>query len=216
MVTFLTRAWLELLVPSVCPGCDAARSAGERLLCGACAGLLRPRRALRGVATALSYEGLGARLVQRFKYLGRSDARAALADLVTARCAELRFDVVVPLPRHAERIRALGRDPVYDFARELARRLGRPLAGSALLRVRETRSQTGLSIAERRANVTDAFLARPAALIGLRALLLDDVVTTGATLRSARAALRAESGARRVISVAIAGTPLPAPAGPML
>jgi predicted amidophosphoribosyltransferase len=212
----LIRAWLELLVPSVCPGCDAARRGGDPPLCAACARELAPANALGGVATALVYAGLGARLVQRFKYLGRSDARAVLVELLAARAAELRFDVVVPLPRHPERIRALGRDPVHDLARELARRAGRRLAGSALRRVRETRSQTGLSIAERRANVAGAFAAAPEALRGLRALLVDDVVTTGATLRSAAAALDGASGARSVIPLAVAGTPLPGPAGPVL
>jgi ComF family protein len=212
----LIRGWLELLIPSVCPGCDAARRAGDAPLCAACARKLAPARALGGVATALAYAGLGARLVQRFKYLGRSDARGVLAELLAARAAELRFDVVVPLPRHPERVRALGRDPVHDLARELARRTGRRLAGSALRRARETRSQTGLSIAERRANVANAFAAAPGSLRGLRALLVDDVVTTGATLHAAVAALDRASGAASVIPLAVAGTPLPGSTGPVL
>lgn len=212
----LIRAWLELLVPSVCPGCDAARRAGDETLCAACSRELEPADALRGVATALAYRGLGARLVQRFKYVGRSDARGVLVDLLAVRAAELRFDVVVPLPRHPERIRTLGRDPVHDLARDLARHTQSRLAGSALRRVRETRSQTGLSTADRRANVAGAFMAAPGSLRGLRALLLDDVVTTGATLASAVGALEAASGARSVIPLAVAGTPLPGPARPVL
>ncbi len=203
-------------MPSVCPGCDAPRRAGDALLCAACARELVPASSLGGVATALAYAGRGAELVQRFKYLGRSDARRVLAGLAAERAAALGFDVVVALPRHAERIRALGRDPVHDLARELAARSRSVLARDALRRVRETRSQTGLSRAQRRANVAGAFEARPGSLRGLRALLVDDVVTTGATLGAAAAALRQASGARSVVPLALAGTPLPGPSGPVL
>jgi predicted amidophosphoribosyltransferase len=193
---------LELVAPSVCPGCDLSRAEGSPLLCPACGALLVPLRRLRRVHTALAYEGKGAELVRRFKFEGRRDARIALLGPLVRRVGELRFDGIVPVPRHPRRVRELGADPVY----ELARRTGTPLWSRALRRTRATRPQTGLGPAERRQNVRGSFAARPGSLRGQTALLLDDVTTTGATLSAAAAALRAEGGARRVVRVALAGT----------
>ncbi len=202
------RGLLELLVPSVCPGCDGARRPGGPLLCPACARGVRPLPRLGDVATAIAYEGTGAVLLRRFKYDGRRDALGVLLEPLVARVAGLRIDLVVPVPRHPRRIRELGRDPVYDLARRLARALGRALDGGSLRRARATRPQTDLAPAERLANVAGSFAARRPALLGRRVLLVDDVTTTGATLAEAARALRA-AGARQVVQAALAGTPPP-------
>jgi predicted amidophosphoribosyltransferase len=73
----------------------------------------------------------------------------------------------------------------------------------ALVRTRETRSQVGLSIAERRENVSGAFLGNPALILRSNVLLLDDVATTGATLSSCSAALM-DAGANSVYALTIA------------
>jgi len=126
--------------------------------------------------------------------------------LLVERVVRLRFDAVVPVPRHPARIREQGSDPAFDLARRLGRSVGVRVAESALTRTRPTQPQTDLTPEERLRNVTGSFQARPAALRGRSVLLLDDVVTTGATLRCAAAELRARSGASRVLPVALAGT----------
>lgn len=203
----LGAALLELLLPSVCPACDAPRAPRERLLCARCAAGVRPLRRLRAVHTAIAYEAVGLELVRRFKFEGRHDARAVLAAWLAARAVELRFDAIVPIPRHVARVRTEGRDPVFELARLLARASGARLFARALARARPTSPQTGLSVAARRANVAGTFAARPHALAGRRVLLLDDVATTGATLAEAARALRRESGAKRIVLAAVAGTP---------
>ena len=203
----MRSALLELLVPSVCPGCDEPRREREPLLCARCARGVATLRELEGIPTAIAYRGTGARLVQRFKYDGRRDALDALLDPLTERLRPLRFHGIVPVPRHRKRIRELGQDPVYDLARALARRTGAPLWGSVLRRNRLTRTQTGLGPAARLANVAGSFSSRPGALRGRVALLLDDVTTTGATLRTAAAELRLGGLARAVLPAALAGTP---------
>ena len=118
------------------------------------------------------------------------------------------FDGIVPVPRHRERIRGEGSDPVFVLARALGRRIGRPVLDRVLWRSRLTPPQTGRDLRARRANVGGSFTVRPAALRGRRVLLLDDVTTTGATLAEARRTLRA-ARPRGVIAAALAATPAP-------
>ena len=198
-------AFLELIAPSVCPACDAARLPGESLLCSSCARGVRRLPRLRGVATALAYEDTVARLLRRYKFEARRDALPLLVDALAGRVSGLRFDVVVPVPRHRVRIREQGGDPVHDLARALARRCGRPLR-DVLRRIRPTPPQTGLGPAERRENVRGSFRATNGSLRGSRVLLLDDITTTGATLAEARRAL-ARARPRRVFRAALAATP---------
>ena len=203
----LGSALLELVAPSVCPGCDAPRAAGELVLCARCAAGVRRLPRLRAVHTAIAYEGVGLELVRRFKFDGRHDARALLVAWLAARVRELGFDAIVPVPRHVARVRSESRDPVHELAHGLARSLGTPVLARVLWRARATPPQTGLTISARRANVAGSFAARPLALAGRRVLLLDDVATTGATLVEAARTLRRESRAKRITLAAVAGTP---------
>jgi ComF family protein len=210
-------ALLELLVPSVCPGCDVPRVPGDALLCATCARGLRVLARLRAVHTAIAYDGTGMRLVRRFKFEGRRDALEVLAARLAERVRGLRFDAIVPIPRHEARVRSEDSDPVFTLARALSRRTGVRVARGALWRVRATPPQTGLSVAARRANVAASFRTRPGALSGLRVLLLDDVATTGATLAEAARSLRSASGARRITLAALAGTEaMESPTAPLL
>jgi ComF family protein len=199
-------ALLELLIPSVCPACDVPRAAGDALLCSACARGVRALPRLRAVHTAIAYEDSGRTLVRRFKFEGRLDALDVLVARLAERVRSLRFDAIVPIPRHVARVRSEDCDPVFTLAHALARRTGVPVVRGALARARATPPQTGLSVAARRANVAASFRARPRALAGRRVLLLDDVATTGATLVEAARSLRRASGARRITLAALAGT----------
>jgi predicted amidophosphoribosyltransferase len=200
------RALLELLLPSVCPACDGPRRSGQPLLCARCSPGLERLDGLGPVATAIAFAGSGAELVRRFKFHGRRDALEVLIEPLAARAARLPAAPLVAVPRHPSRVRETGLDPVWLLARALARRSGRELCDGALLRTRPTRPQSGSSLRVRRRNVADSFVARGP--IGERVLLLDDVSTSGATLAAASRALR-EAGARRVIRLALAGTPPP-------
>jgi len=198
------RALLELLVPSVCPGCDAERRVRDPLLCARCAQGLHPMRELRGVRSALAYEATSAELLRRLKFEGRRDGLPLLTLALADRLRGLRIDAVVPVPRHAARIRTEGCDPAHDLALGVARALGTPCWSRVLRRIRPTPPQTGLDRTARRVNVRRAFRARHVS--GHRLLLLDDVTTTGATLDEASRALRA-AGTRGVVRAAVAATP---------
>jgi ComF family protein len=110
----------------------------------------------------------------------------------------------VPVPLHAARLRRRGFNLATALARQVAREVGAPVAHGSLARTRDTPSQTGLGRAARRANVRGAFRARP--LDAATVWLVDDVVTTGATLEECARVLRA-AGARKVVALCAARTP---------
>jgi ComF family protein len=112
-------------------------------------------------------------------------------------------DLVVPVPLGMRRLKERGYNQVGLIARPLALAMRLAYAPSALCRVRETRSQVGLTRAERHDNVHGAFQAAQRLVNGRKVLLMDDVATTGATLASCAEALCA-SGAQDVFALTVA------------
>ena len=113
------------------------------------------------------------------------------------------FDVVVPMPLHWFRRWKRGFNQSELLAGEIARRSGIPLR-NAVRRVKATTAQAGLTHAKRRANVSGAFrVRRPEGVRGLKILLVDDVMTTGATASSCARALK-QAGAARVALLTVA------------
>ncbi len=136
----------------------------------------------------------------------RSLARAlALAAIDSAEAALPGVDAWVPVPLHPARLRERSFNQAEEIARVLARATRRPLLTDVLCRRRRTESQTTLPAAGRRKNLAGAFAATRA-ITGLRIALVDDVVTTGATVVAAAEAL-ACAGAQSICAVAIARTP---------
>jgi len=148
------------------------------------------------------------RLVQRFKYgadlaLGSSLARA-LADRLER---EPRVDLLVVPPLSAARLRERGFNQALEIAHVVGRRLRVPVAREAIVRTRETGAQAALGRAARRANVRGAF-ACTGALDGARVAIVDDVLTTGATMDAIAQALKS-AGAAQVAAWALARAPDP-------
>lgn len=149
-------------------------------------------------ATA-SYDGAGRALLLLFKYGKVASLARFWAARMAAAAAALpsapRLVVPVPLGRQRQRERGFNQSALV--ARRLARTMRWDAPRGALVRSRETASQTGLNPAERERNVAGAFRAVPRLVAGRQVLLVDDVLTTGATARAAAAALR-QAGAARV------------------
>ena len=197
------------VAPPWCASCGAsvratvADNAGTRgTLCADCR--LDPLP-LDGVRSAGLLVGPLRRAVHRLKYRGRIAVAPALAGLLRDAASQLggltAETVVVPVPLHLTRLRERGFNQSEALASPLAAALGLPVR-PAVLRIRETPSQVGLSRAARRANLRDAFAATES-FARASVLLVDDVVTTGSTLGSAPAACRAH-GAAAVYAVTLA------------
>jgi ComF family protein len=173
--------------------------------CGRC--LAHPRRFDAALALgdyALPLDGMVAAL----KFRARLDLGRAFGVLLARRLqagALPAAQAVVALPLHPERLRERGYNQSEEIARALARELGLPLWRAALLRSGRRPPQQGLTRRQRRRNVRGVFRA-PAALPGVHLLLVDDVLTTGATLEAAAGALKA-AGAARVSCLVVARTP---------
>jgi len=158
--------------------------------------------------SAFRYEGAVAEALRALKYRGAlhvvPDLAELLAACVRAEYFEAAFDVVAAVPLHPARLRARGSNQSALLARALARRLGIPYAARLTRRTRPTPTQTGLTAPERADNVRNAFKTGSARrLKGKHVLLVDDVMTTGATVNACAHALK-RGGAVSVSAVTVA------------
>ena len=147
--------------------------------CGACLRSPPPFAASHGV---LLYRLPVNQLLPRFKFHGDLAAGRLVAQLMAEGLAgAARPEALVPVPLHPARLRQRGYDQALELARPLARALGLPLCSERLRRVRATPAQSELDAASRRHNVRSAFALAPGPL-PRHVALVDDVMTTGATL----------------------------------
>ena len=153
-----------------------------------------------------SYEGTLRELVHLFKYSGVRPLAGPFGRLlVQAMPREAGFDVIVPMPLHWFKQWQRGFNQADLLAREIGKKWNLPVR-NMIRRRRATVPQAGLSNAKRRANVRGAFtVKRGRPLDGMRVLLVDDVVTTGATA-SACARVLKRAGAAQVVLLALART----------
>jgi ComF family protein len=147
--------------------------------------------------------------IQRLKYARRRALADTLGQLLAERYPFAPTALLVPVPLHLSRLRERGFNQAVLLAHRLGRARGLRVASRALVRTRATRSQPGLAAADRRANLAGAFTLRPdAAVAGHEVVLIDDVLTTGATADACATVLRA-AGAERVDVYTVGRAPHP-------
>lgn len=141
-----------------------------------------------------------ASMIRRYKYGPNQSMGCAIAECLGNDLPVYAddYDLVIPVPLHPSRLRWRGFNQAALLAAPVARRLGCKLDVGSLIRVVPTTPQTAKDIQTRRRNVRNAFaVKRPARIANRRVLLIDDVMTTGATANECARALRA-AGARSV------------------
>ena len=217
-----TGATLDLAFPAICSGCGREGPP----LCAACLPALDARLALPGGTPIGLPADLPAPLLQLewcapfagpvraalhdLKYAGERRLAEPLGSALARRWARVGSgaEIIVPVPVHAERERRRGYDQATLIAQVAGRELGIPLV-RALERGRATVAQFELGRDERAANVAGAFRLRGSdprasgSIVRRWVLLVDDVVTTGATLAACATALE-QAGARAVSAIAVA------------
>lgn len=209
---FSVNKWLKKILlyalPPACLVCEAGE-AGPDHLCSACRDEF-PRRSNTGsqaagdpagieqVLVPLRYAWPVDHLVTCLKFGERLVCARPLAQCLAdaADRSVPRPDLLIPVPLHRRRQQKRGFNQSAEIAGLVARELDLPVASGALKRIRPTRAQTELNRSQRVANLRGAFQASPM-VGGLHVALIDDVMTTGATLAAAASALR-NAGADRV------------------
>ena len=156
----------------------------------ACGHCLRRPPPLTVAHAAFRYETPLDRLLPRLKFHNDLAAARLLGGLMAEALASAeRPDALIPLPLHRTRLRSRGFDQTLELAKPLGNALKLPLLDHALIRVRETAPQSRLDAPARRRNLRRAFAVRPDATLPAHVALIDDVMTTGATLHAAADAL---------------------------
>lgn len=217
----LVDQWLSRLLPARCLvcGCDGSGGAdlcadcraqlpwqshacplcalplpSSHIACGQCQQNPPP---LDASFAALTYANPLDRLLPRLKFHNNLASARLLSGLMTQAAAHWpRPQAIIPIPLHRSRLRQRGFDQALELARPLAHALKLPLRTDLLQRQRATCAQTRLSAAARRRNLRQAFAVN-ATDLPQHVALLDDVMTTGATLHSAAKALK-QAGVQRV------------------
>lgn len=217
----LAHSIIDLALPPVCAGC---RQVGQ-MLCDDCLGKvswikepicircgrpqLQPSKkchscrqlplTLRHIRAASLHIEPVRIVLHKMKYEGLFALAKPLGEIMIRSWPlwQHDFDLILPIPLHSKRLQERGYNQSELLVNVLQEHFGWPGDPSSLTRHRHTRPQLGLTADERRANVLDAFIAKPSLVAGKRVLLVDDVCTTGSTLASAAQALK-QAGARSV------------------
>jgi ComF family protein len=197
---------LHLLAPPWCRCCGypLPHALAEAPLCQRCA---EAPPAFDRSRAALRYDAKSARMVLAFKRGGRLEGVPQFARWMVQAGGELLADadLILPVPLHRWRLLRRGFNQSALLAQRMSRLTGVPWAPSVLRRHRATASQQGLGAEERLENITAASfkVTSPERVDGARVLIVDDVLTTGATLAACTTVLR-RAGAARVDALALA------------
>jgi len=217
---------LDVFYPQLCAGCGRSLTKQEAVLCMHCLlempttnfnhihdNILYQKisgRTLIQHAAAYAYfskDGMLQHLIHQFKYQQQKKIGTLLGELFANEISDLRWvkqtDVLVPIPLHRQKFRKRGFNQSHIIATAMGTTLHKPVAGNALIRIINNPSQTNKSRSERLGNVKDIFaIEQVNALKGKNVLLVDDILTTGATMETCSNLLRSVAAS---VSIAVLG-----------
>jgi len=208
---FKTKATMDIvkkMFPVRCAGCGARTTEPKFCFCPDCFShvILCHNEPESAVFHAAIYQGPLQKAILAFKYAGRKfyarPFAALLADVFNRH--EIRCDLIIPVPLHWRKEFSRGFNQTAFLAIHLGKLTNLPVSLTLLRKKKNTQPQAGLHESQRRENLKGSFtVTRPVSLKGKNILLIDDVCTTGATVREATSVLR-KGGSARVTVLTLA------------
>lgn len=209
----MIHAFLQLLYPKCCFACDQVLIRSENWICTRCRfelaspGLFleQPNWISHKLDGLIEYERVHAyfvfseggkvqHLLHQIKYKGQEGLGEYLGSCVGRSFSTKDYDLIIPMPLHPSRLKERGYNQAACVAKGVALVSGIPISETHLLRTKQVTSLIGLNRAERYKTLEEVFeVLRPDELDGLRILLVDDTLTTGATFLAAGAKIKAAS-----------------------
>ncbi|MFW6005673.1 MAG: phosphoribosyltransferase family protein [Desulfonatronovibrionaceae bacterium] len=182
---FLCSGCLNLLQPRTrgyCPSC--ARIYADKSSLHTCQQCRTSPFSWSSISFYSIYEGLLKELILRYKFTGQLGLGAVLADLLFQSVQDVAhlLDCVVPVPLHEKRLRHRGFNQCLELSLILGGRLNLPVFRQAVVKTRHTPPQSSVGRSSRLRNLKGVFRTEPGYVEGKRILLVDDIMTTGATL----------------------------------
>lgn len=210
---------LNLLFPRICNGCNECLSGTERVLCAQCRHDLplacyhkTGNESMKNIfygrfpvqnATALvqfQKKGMTQEILHNLKYRGQQDISSMFGAWLGAELADLEayqnIDLVIPVPLYKRKLRERGYNQVAEFGKEIAKALNKPYRDDILLKVSKTKSQVFKERLTRFQSEKVFSVISSEAIKDKHILLVDDIVTTGATLENCAEQLLDKTGAR--------------------
>ena len=209
----MITSFLQLLYPKCCFACDQVLIRSENWLCTVCRfelpkpGLFleQPNWISHKLDGLIEYDRVHAyflfaeggkvqHILHQIKYKGQEKLGEYLGACVGRSFSLEDYDIILPMPLHPSRMKERGYNQAACIARGISHESGIPLSVAHLLRTKQVASLIGLNRAERYQTLEEVFeVIRPDELDGLRILLVDDTMTTGATFLAAGAKIKAAS-----------------------
>ncbi len=195
------KSEIQYITGEICSICGKSINHGK-ITCKEC---IHRKPSFDSVRSLAIYSGVIRECIHSLKYENNRALGKYFAELLIpiVRKQTWSINVVIPVPLSMKRLKERGYNQAAVIAHPLALLLEQPYQPYGLEQIRDTRSQVGLSAEERRFNVIDAFKAIPELVRGKNILLIDDVMTTGATMESCAKALK-YAGSGRVFCATIA------------
>jgi ComF family protein len=199
---FCTQCWssISLYTGPQCNVCGKPLVSPYAITCSECIVILPPFTRARFFGT---YEGVLRQAIYHLKFFGKKRLSRPLAHFLAPLVPD-DCDTLIPVPIHTNRLRQRQFNQSAMIAKELSKLCGVPMTWDSLLKIKETRPQVGLHAHQRRENVKGSFgIEKAGAIKNKNVLLIDDVITTGATVRECSQVLK-KSGSWKIYVLALA------------
>lgn len=202
------RDKIEMNLPPFC-ACCGRRLSKDNLVKNICSGCLKTRFHFDRAFSPCKYSGTIKKLIHEFKYAGRDYLGQSFGSIMNSFIKEYALpieyvDFIIPIPLHNSRLREREFNQAQILSEQVGKEFNKKVLPGVLIRNKATKTQTELNPEERRLNVEKSFyVTKPALVKNRNLLLIDDVLTTGATSSEAARSLK-ESGAGIVFVMTLA------------